>query len=70
MGRLRPVRSRSGFSLPFVLLAALVVLLGGLMLALRSSDGLLSTLLQRETNDARDAAGPASRASSVSSIGP
>ena len=39
-----------------MLLAALVVLVGGLMLALRSSDGLLSTLLQRESNDARDAA--------------
>lgn len=53
MGRSRP---SWGFSLPFVLIAAAILLTGGLMLALHSSDGLLSILLQRESSDARDAA--------------
>ncbi|MFM7314637.1 MAG: hypothetical protein ACKO0M_16005 [Cyanobium sp.] len=38
------------------MIAALVVLFGGLMLAIRSGDSLLSALLQRESTDARDAA--------------
>lgn len=46
----------SGFSLPIVLIAALMVLLGGLMLANRSSDGVISAAFQRESSDARDAA--------------
>lgn len=56
MGRPRSSRSASGFSLPFVLIAAAILLVGGLMLSLRSSDGLLSVLLQAESSDARDAA--------------
>lgn len=56
MGRPRLVWSTSGFSLPLVLIAAAILLVGGLMLALRSSDGLLSVLLQAESGDARDAA--------------
>jgi hypothetical protein len=46
----------SGFSLPLVLVASLMVLLGGLMLANRSSDGVISAAFQRDGNDARDAA--------------
>lgn len=46
----------SGFSLPLVLIAALIVLLGGLMLVDRSSDGVISAAFQRESSDARDAA--------------
>lgn len=56
MGRPRLVWSTSGFSLPLVLIAAAILLVGGLMLALRSGDGLLSVLLQAESSDARDAA--------------
>jgi hypothetical protein len=39
-----------------VLVAALMVLLGALMLANRSSDGVISAAFQRESGDARDAA--------------
>lgn len=46
----------AGFSLPLVLVAALIVLLGGLMLVDRSSDGVISAAFQRESSDARDAA--------------
>jgi hypothetical protein len=49
-------RSQAGFSLPLVLIGALVVVLGGLMLANRGSDGLLSVAFQRDSIDARDAA--------------
>lgn len=56
MRRSRHSRASRGFSLPFVLIAAAILLTGGLMLAMRSSDGLLSILLQAESSDARDAA--------------
>jgi hypothetical protein len=45
-----------GFSLPLVLVASLMVLLGGLMLADRASDGVISAAFQRDSSDARDAA--------------
>lgn len=56
MGRPRAFLFGRGFALPFVLIAAAILLVGGLMLAMRSSDGLLSILLQGESGDARDAA--------------
>ena len=45
-----------GFSLSLVLVASLMVLLGGLMLVDRSSDGMISAAFQRDSSDARDAA--------------
>lgn len=56
MGLTRHPRSTRGFSLPFILIAAMILLIGGLMLVMRSSDGLLSILMQGESSDARDAA--------------
>ena len=45
-----------GFSLPLVLVASLMVLLGGLMLADRASDGVISAAFQRDSSDPHDAA--------------
>lgn len=45
-----------GFSLSLVLVASLMVLLGGLMLVDRSSDGMVSAAFQRESNNLSDAA--------------
>lgn len=45
-----------GFSLALVLVASLMVLLGGLMLVDRSSDGMISAAFQRDSSDAKDAA--------------
>ena len=45
-----------GFSLTLVLVASLMVLLGGLMLVDRASDGVISAAFQRDSSDASDAA--------------
>ena len=45
-----------GFSLPLVLVASLMVVLGGLMLVDRASDGVISAAFQRDSGDAKDAA--------------
>ena len=45
-----------GFSLSLVLVASLMVLLGGLMLVDRASDGVISAAFQRDSSDASDAA--------------
>ena len=52
----RSISKSAGFSLPLVLVASLMVLLGGLVLVDRSSDGLISAAFQGESGEAKDAA--------------
>jgi hypothetical protein len=45
-----------GFSVTLVLVASMMVLLGGLMLVDRANDGVISATFQRDSSDAKDAA--------------
>jgi len=52
----QPTDPESGLSLPLVLAAALLLIVGGLALATRANQGLLGTTLQQQSWEAREAA--------------